>query len=279
MDPAQLKASYDQTQYLSDMIGNVDKDLLKSQSYQNTEGLKSQQQQTQNILDSQERAQYASESRTNRGFQAVIENIGDKAANLKESVLTGAKDNLAATERVGGSLDTTAYRIAGQHDQNIYRSTQAIQQGQSEAMRQLETDIAQVQLESQKSTNELIGYLKLGGDQNWSNFANLTKDIYQTKADTILSTTNQYAILAKQASDNTAAIQIEAMRNKGDLAKQMAFEYSSLKDKISDSESNIKEVLRAQESDRLRDVLRATEHKSLYFELKNHHGHHRRHHH
>jgi hypothetical protein len=61
----------------------------------------------------------------------------------------------------------------------------------------------------------------------------------------------------------------------------MAFEYSSLKDKISDSESNIKDVLRDQESTRLRDVLRATEHKSLYFELKNnhhHHGHRRRHH-
>jgi hypothetical protein len=279
MDPSQLKASYDQTQFLSDKIGKVESDLLKSQSYQNTEGLKSQQQQTQNILDSQERAQYAGESRTNRGFQSIIESVSDKASNLKESVLTGAKDNLAATERVGGALDSTAYRIAGQHDSNIYRSTQSIQQGQSEAMRQLETDIAQVQLESQKSTNELIGYLKLGGDQNWSNFANLTKDIYQTKAETILSGTNQYATLAKQASDNTAQIQIEAMKNKGDLAKQMAFEYSSLKDKISNSESNIKEVLRAQESDRLRDVLRASEHKSLYFELKNHHGHHRRHHH
>jgi hypothetical protein len=279
MDPSQLKASYDQTQFLSDKIGKVESDLLKSQSYQNTEGLKSQQHQTQNILDSQERAQYAGESRTNKGFQSIIESISDKASNLKESVLTGARDNLAATERVGGALDSTAYRIAGQHDSNIYRSTQSIQQGQSEAMRQLETDIAQVQLESQKSTNELIGYLKLGGDQNWSNFANLTKDIYQTKAETILSGTNQYATLAKQASDNTAQIQIEAMKNKGDLAKQMAFEYSSLKDKISNSESNIKEVLRAQESDRLRDVLRASEHKSLYFELKNHHGHHRRHHH
>ena len=274
MDPSQLKASYDQTQFLSDKIGKVESDLLKSQSYQNTEGLKSQQHQTQNILDSQERAQYAGESRTNRGFQSIIESVSDKASNLKESVLTGARDNLAATERVGGALDSTAYRIAGQHDSNIYRSTQSIQQGQSEAMRQLETDIAQVQLESQKSTNELIGYLKLGGDQNWSNFANLTKDIYQTKAETILSGTNQYATLAKQASDNTAQIQIEAMKNKGDLAKQMAFEYSSLKDKISNSESNIKEVLRAQESDRLRDVLRASEHKSLYFELKNHRRHH-----
>ena len=279
MDPAQLKASYDQTQYLSDMIGNVDKDLLKSQSYQNAEGLKSQQQQTQNILDSQERAQYASENRTNRGFQAVIENIGDKAANLKESVLSGAKDNLAATERIGGALDSTAYRIAGQTDQNIYRTSQDTRARMSEQFTTIQQDIYANGLEGQKMTNELIGYLKTNGDQSWSNFGNLTKDIYQGKADTILSTTNQYAILAKQASDNTSAIQLEALKNKADLAKQMAFEYSSLKDKISDSESSIKEVLRAQESDRLRDVLRATEHKSLYFELKNHHGHHRRHHH
>jgi len=279
MDPSQLKASYDQMQFLSDKITNLDKDLFNTQNQQNVEGLKSQHLQTQNILDTQERAQYANENRTNRGFQSIIESVSDKASNLKESVLAGAKDNLAATERVGGALDSTAYRIAGQHDSNIYRSTQSIQQGQSEAMRQLETDIAQVQLESQKSTNELIGYLKLGGDQNWSNFANLTKDIYQTKAETILSGTNQYAILAKQAAENTASIQVEGLKNKADLGKQMAFEYSSLKDKISDSESNIKEVLRAQESDRLRDVLRAAEHKSLYFELKNNHGHHRRRHH
>jgi hypothetical protein len=274
MDPSQLKASYDQTQFLSDKIGKVESDLLKSQSYQNTEGLKSQQHQTQNILDSQERAQYAGESRTNKGFQSIIESVSDKASNLKESILTGARDNLAATERVGGSLDSTAYRIAGQTDNNIYRTSQDVRARMSEQFTTLQGDIYNNGLEGQKMTNELIGYLKNQSDHNWSNFGNLTKDIYQTKAETILSNTNQYAILVKQASDNTAQIQIEALKNKGDLAKQMAFEYSSLKDKISDSESNIKEVLRAQESDRLRDVLRASEHKSLYFELKNHRRHH-----
>ena len=79
---------------------------------------------------------------------------------------------------------------------------------------------------------------------------------------------NNYAVLLKQASDNTAAIQIEALKNKGELSKQMAFEYSSLKDKISSNEA-----------DRLRDELRATENKSLYFELKDRHHHHRRRHH
>ena len=279
MDTAALKAAYDQTQFLADKISTVDRNLFQTQSMQNTEGLKSQHNQTKDILDTQERAQYANEARTNRGFQTIIENIADKASNLKESVLTGARDNLAATERIGGSLDTTAYRIAGQHDQNIYRTAQGIQQGQFESMRQLEADIAQVGLESQKSTNELIGYLSKNNDNSWSNFGNLTKDIYQGKADTILSSTNQYANLAKQASDNTASIQIEAMKNKADLAKQMAFQYSDLKDKVFNSESNIKELLRAQESDRLRDSLRATEHKSLYFELKDrHHHHHKKHH-
>lgn len=289
MDPNQLKASYEQTQFLSGKIDGVDKDLFNTQSFQNIEGLKSQQKQTQDILDAQERAQYANENRLNRNFINIQDSIKDQGANLRDTVYRtnaitndyvnkGAADNLLATERVGGHIDDNIYRTTSGIDQSIYRGVQSIQQGQSEAMRQLQSDIGQVQLESQKSTNELIGYLKSNNDHNWSNFANLTKDVYQGKAETILASSNQFAQLAKQASDNAAAIQIEALKNKSDLSKQMAFEYSDLKDKISSSESSLKEVLRSQESDRLRDVLRATENKSLYFELKNnhHHHHHRR---
>jgi hypothetical protein len=277
MDTAALKAAYDQTQFLSDKISIVDRDLFQTQGMQNIEGLKSQYDQTKNILDTQERAQYANEGRTNRGFQSVLENISDKAAGVKETVLVGARDNLAATERIGGSHDTTAYRIAGQTDQNIYRTNQDTRTAMSSNFNSLEQDIYANGLEGQKMTNELIGYLKTNNDQSWSNFGNVTKDIYQAKADTILTSTNQYANLAKQASENTGSIQIEAMKNKADLAKQMSFQYSDLKDKVYNSESNIKELLRAQDSDRLRDTLRATEHKSLYFELKDrHHHHHRR---
>jgi hypothetical protein len=289
MDPNQLKASYEQTQFLSGKIDGVDKDLFNTQSFQNIEGFKSQQKQTQDILDAQERAQYANENRLNRNFINIQDSIKDQGANLRDTVYRtnaitndfvnkGAIDNLLATERVGGRIDDNLYRTTSGIDQSIFRGVQTIQQGQTEAMRQLETDVGQIQLESQKSTNELIAYLKSNNDHNWSNFANLTRDVYQGKAETILSTTNQFAQLAKQSSDNAGAIQIEALKNKSDLSKQMAFEYSDLKDKISSSESSIKEVLRSQESDRLRDVLRATENKSLYFELKNnhHHHHHRR---
>jgi hypothetical protein len=303
MDPTQLKATYEQTQFLSGKIDGVDKDLFQTQSLQNVEGLKSQYLQTQDILNSQERSQYANENRQNRNFNMLNESIKQGTADTKDTVFrtsaltndyiksgaadtkdtvfrtnaitndyikAGTSDNLLATERVGSKIDDNVYRAAMDIDQNIYRSQTAVNDA-----------VTLGRLEAQKNTNELIAYLKSNNDSNWSNFANITKDVYQGKAETILSNTNQYAILAKQASDNTSSIQMEALKNKADLSKQMAFEYSDLKDKIHSSESNIKEVLRSQESDRLRDVLRATENKSLYFELKNHHHHHhgrRRHH-
>ena len=279
MDPSQLKASYDQTQYLADIIGKVDGDLLKTQSYQNVEALKSNYGQTKEILDVQDRAQYANENRQNRNFNLLNDSIKDQGAGVKDTVYRtsaalndsvgkGTSDNLLATERVGSHIDDNVYRTAIAMDQSIYRAQSSV----SDA-------VTASRIEAQKNTNEVISYLKSNNDHNWSNFANVTKDIYQGKADTILSTTNQYANLAKQASDNTAQIQIEALKNKGDLAKQMAFEYSSLKDKISDSEASIKCALSTQESERLRDALRSTEHKSLYFELKDRHHHGRRRHH
>ena len=278
MDPAQLKASYDQTQYLSDLIGKVDGDLLKSQSYQNIEGLKSQNGQTKEILDVQDRAQYANENRQNRNFNLLNDSIKDQGAGVKDTVYRtsaalndsvgkGASDNLLATERVAGHIDDNIYRTAMSIDQSVYRAHAATNDA-----------VTTGRIEAQKNTNELIAYLKTNNDANWSNFGNLTKDIYQGKADTILSGTNQYAILAKQAAENVASIQIEALKNKGDLAKQMAFQYSDLKDKISCSEASIKSALSTQEADRLRDVIRATENKSLFFELKGHGHHGRRHH-
>jgi len=276
MDPAQLKASYDQTQYLSDLIGKVDTDLLKSQSYQNTEGLKSQFLQTKDILDTQDRAQYANENRQNRNFSSLSDSVKEQGGSVRDTVYRtsamlndnigkGTAENLLATERVGSHIDDNVYRTAMATDQSIFRSQTSINDA-----------VTLGRVEAQKNTNELIAYLKSNNDHNWSNFGNLTKDIYQGKAESILSATNQYANLAKQASDNTASIQMEALKNKADLAKQMAFEYSDLKDKIAASEASIKSVLSTQESDRLRDVLRATENKSLYFELKGH-GHHHRH--
>jgi hypothetical protein len=277
-----LKSQAAQNKYLGDNLAKLDSDLLKSQAYQNVESLKSGYAQTKEILDTQDRAQYANENRQNRNFNLLNDSIKDQGASsrdtiyrtsaaLNDSVGKGATDNLLATERVAAHIDDNVYRTAMATDQSIYRSQTAVNDA-----------ISFARIEAQKNTNELIGYLNSNSDKNWSNFANVTKDIYQGKAETILSSTNQYAILAKQASDNTASIQIEALKNKGDLAKQMAFEYSSLKDKIADSEASIKCALSTQETERLRDALRSTEHKSLYFELKDrHHGHHgrRRHHH
>lgn len=277
MDPAQLKASYDQTQFLTEQISKLDRDLLKTQN-----------QQTDTILNSQERAGYANENRSNRNQQQIIDNMNDKSARILSTVERTGTDGVLATERTASMIDTNQYRIAGQMDNSIYRTTGDINanlyrttaaldnnlskvgsdtlQAVSAAHQSLDNDLyrvagnidnslyraqsaiqtgqAAMQLESQKSVNEIIGYMTRNNDLNWKHYADQ---------------------------------QVTALNNKDDLTKQMAFQYSDLKSSILTSESNIKDVLRTQESERLRDALRATEHKSLYFELKGHdHHHHRR---
>jgi len=132
----------------------------------------------------------------------------------------------------------------------------------------IKNSLAANELENQKSTNELISYIKSNADQSWKNFADTSRDLHSLKSEVLLNSTNQFAALAKQASDNSAAVQIEALKSKADLSKQMSYEYNNLKD-----------ILAKQEADRLRDELRSAEHKSLYFELKNGRRHYRRHHH
>jgi len=276
MDPAQLKAQYDQTQYLSDQHNNINRDVLKGFDTTQIEFLKSQNAQTGEIKDSAERANFAAEWRQNNGFSRINENVVSKAGDVKEAIYKGNEnvtawvnkngaDNLAATERVGGTIDTDLYRVAGQIDSSIYRSgqdlTKNIDNGHALLASQAYQTAASAQDERARYQNEMINYQRMNSDQNWNNFSKVS---------------DKFALLAKQASDNTAAIQIEALKNKGDLAKQSAFEFSELKSSIASSEASIKDLLRAQESDRLRDALRATENKSLYFELR--HRHHHRHH-
>lgn len=279
MDPAQLKASYDQTQFLTEQISKLDRDLLKTQTHQ-----------TDTILNAQERSSYANENRANRNQQQIIDNMNDKSARILSTVERTGTDGVLATERTASMIDTNQYRIAGQMDNSIYRTTGDINanlyrttasldnnlskvgsetlQAVAAAHNSLDNDLyrvagqidtslyraqsaiqdgqASIALEAQKSANELIGYMTRHNDINWKHYADQ---------------------------------QITALNNKDDLTKQMAFQYTDLKSSILTSENNIKDVLRTQEAERLRDALRATEHKSLYFELKghDHHHHHRRH--
>lgn len=316
MDVNAVKSQYDQTQYLADAIKSVDTDLLKTQGLQDVNLLKSQYQQTNDILASQERNGIASESRINRLGQQIIDNVNDKAATGISAVERNGKDNLVTTERAAGKLDESIYRSTSQLDNNIYRTAAqtdnniyrsasntdsnifrtsaqtdtavyrmgneignqlAASQNQQTALMQ---DLAAAQaLQTQKTTNEILGVVHGNHDLTMTKLAFIGKEVLDAKSDIMNQASNQYAVLLKQASDNTAAIQIEALKNKGDLSKQLSIEYSMLKDKIANTETTLKDVMRTQESDRLRDMVRTTEHKSLYFELKDRHHHHRRHRH
>lgn len=286
MDPAQLKAAYDQTQFLTQEIRKVDDNLLKSQYGQ-----------TQDILATQDRAFLANENRQNRNTQFTldaIQNVG--AQGLAATERTG-KDAVLATERSAAVIDNNIYRTTGDINTNLYRSAAAtdlnvyrtaaatdlnvskvgenVHANVTESARQIQSDLASIRMDGNAHTNELIGYFRNHSDNNWRNFIEASKETLQGFSSAQLQSAAQFAGLSKQMSESTNLIQIEALKNKGDLSKQMAFEYSSLKDKIGDSEASIKELLRTQEADRLRDQIRATEHKSLYFELRgHHHGHH-----
>ena len=247
MDPAQLKAAYDQTQYLTQEINKVDGNLFKTQFQQSAE-----------ILASQERNNWANENRQNRNTQFTLDAISDKAARLTSDITKNGTDNLLATERAASHLDDNIYRSQTGLSDTIYRTSDDVK-----------TTVYRSGMEAQKNTNELISYIKSNADQSWRNFAENAKDLHGLKSEVLLAGTNQFASLAKQASDNVAALQIETLKTKADLSKQMSYEYNNLKD-----------ILARQEADRLRDELRSAEHKSLYFELKGGRRHHyRRHHH
>ena len=245
MDPAQLKAAYDQTQYLTKEINKVDENLFKTQFQQSAE-----------ILAAQERNNWANENRQNRNVQFTLDTINDKTARLTSDVNRTGSDNLLTTERVGSKIDDSIYKSTIGVEDVIHRTTDGIN-----------TNVNKVAMEAQKNTNELIGFIKQNADQSWKNFADTTRDVLGTKNDVLLSTSNQFATLAKQASDNASQIQIEALKSKADLSKQMSYEYNNLKD-----------ILAKQEADRLRDDLRSSEHKTLYYGLREgRHHHYRRH--
>ena len=116
------------------------------------EMLKSQYGQTNQILDSQDRAQYANENRQNRNFNLLSDGIKDQGASTRDTVyrtsatvidnvVKGASENLLATERVGSHIDDNVYRTAAAIDQSVYRSQTA-----------LGDQIAQIGLEGQKNT-------------------------------------------------------------------------------------------------------------------------------
>ena len=260
MDPTQLKNQFDQTQYLSDAIKGVDLDVLKSQY-----------QQSADLHANAERINFNNEVRTNRNQQQIIDQINDKAATGISAVERNGTDNLLATERSSSTINDNMFRIAQNLDTSMYRNTADVRNDIASTILAQTTLMQQQQANSQdnlnRSTNELLNNIQNGHEAAALNTQTIFRDLGAVKADLLLQGTNQFGALARQASDNTAAIQLEGMKNTAILSKQ-----------LSNSEANIKDVLRTQEADRLRDALRATEHKSLYFELKNQH-HHRKHHH
>jgi hypothetical protein len=74
--------------------------------------------------------------------------------------------------------------------------------------------------------------------------------------------------LELQASNNTAAIQLEALRNRTDIISKIDNCCCELKDKISNSECAIKESIAITEANRLREELQAANMRNLIAEAR-----------
>lgn len=73
--------------------------------------------------------------------------------------------------------------------------------------------------------------------------------------------------LQKQASDNYASVQLEALRNRVALEREMAQCCCELKERISNTADETQSLVRSNETARLRDALLATTQQNLFLRL------------
>jgi hypothetical protein len=236
---------------LSD-LHKIDEDVLRA-SYERTS----------DILASQDRHSLASEGRAHRNADhtnAAIHMASDR--NLA-SLDRNADRNLAAIERngTGNLVATTAVANQAERLQNenvlmhkdTYRHLSEIGHHYGEA--------------AARDTGVIIRDLNRMEIRMDNQFCDLK-----------LQAQENTCKLEMQAANNFAAVQLEALRNRNDLMQKVSDCCCEVKERISTSEANVKDLMKALESERIRDALKAAETRNLVLEISgrhhSHHGHH-----
>lgn len=216
-------------QLLSD-LHKVNEDVLKS-SYHSTA----------DILSAHERRGHAQENRDFNSTNYVLGAVRDQAAI-----------NLNATERVSetlrdatGALGTQAERIMNEnqllHANNYRHLSELTHSNHHHSAR----DYGHIMRE----------FCKVEG--------RLERDILQSRADAA----DRFCKLELQAANNFGAIQLEAMRNRTDILQKLEECCCEMKDKMTMSEANIKDLIKSVDAERLRDALKAAETKNIILEF------------
>jgi hypothetical protein len=253
---------------------------------------RSQYKQTTDIMSAQERAFNQNETRSLRSTDLIIDNVRTTSDKVYGEVQRQGESNLLATERIGGAAATQAERIYGQVGSAIDKTQNSIQMqnerlaneqlmqaerigGASAAQAERIANQNSVQAERIANQNsvqaERIGSAlstqneRIAGALGTQN-ERIGHSIESLVDRNFATTLSGIADLKVSGLDQYGKIQLEAAKNKEDLAKQSAAQYSDLKD-----------TMRTTEIDRLRDQLRKSENAELFNKHECHHGHHGHH--
>lgn len=214
---------------LSD-LHKIDEDVLRA-SYDRTS----------DILSAQDRHSLANEGRAHRNTDQIIGAVHMTADRNLESVERNGSQNILATTAVATQAERLQNENALMH-KDTYRHLSEISHHFGER--------------AARDTGRLVHDLVRVEQRIDNRFEQLT-----------LQSRENTSKLELQAANNFSAIQLEAMRNRNDLMQKLSDCCCELKERMTTSEANVKDLIKALDSERVRDALKAAETRNLVLEL------------
>lgn len=248
--------------YTDDLTMRIYADLQKTHQ----DVLKSSYDRTSEILAATERYELAEEARNQRNTEYILNTVNSNGSSNLAATEKYGSTNLSATQTAESRISSQAERLA---NENMLQFS-GIKDRVSDYFYNTSKDFCHLGDEVQGTKYALS---RQAGDY----FAKSQVDLVKVENSLGRQADHNFASVQKQISDvgcrielqganNTAAIQIEALKNKGDIMQKLAECCCEVKEKISASSDSIKDLVKSYDTDRLRDALQISEAKNAYFQ-------------
>lgn len=247
------------TQTILAEINKLNSELQKSQCYQSAE-----------LIATSERQNFAAEKRQRDQTTHILDNLRDTDSEIKTAVERNGSQNYGATMTTASDLRANQERLAAmsqiQAEKNTneligYAHQQAVRSAQQFGdtvykLKEVERNVGDY------FNNTRVEVLNMGNSierQSAAQFAKTQGDLFKLENSLGRQADYNFAAAQKQASDNYAALQIEALKMNGALSKQMLECCCEVKQAVSTSEDNVKSLITGNQTDELRARLLAAE--------------------
>lgn len=231
--------------YGDDLSMRIYADLQKTHQ----DVLKSGYDRAAEITAANERYELAEEARNQRNTQSIIDTIHNTSSvNLTATERNGSA-NLAATNKVGSDLGIQAEKLANENAFLFGKLGDRV----SDYFYNTAKDFCHVGEGINDTKFALVKVENSLGRQADHNYAALQKQLCDVTGR-----------LELQAANNTAAIQIEALKTKGDIVQKMAECCCEIKEKVSSSEDSLRALIQSTDIARIRDALHLAETRNVF---------------